>query len=246
MHLDRCGFDDAIRMLAREWSREPKARSVRSVATAAAAYAPGDPNAHRRLALAIWDEAQLIAGTLGETYLQGRGLVLPERVSQAVRFHPSCRFGGADRHPALVALWRRIAGDEPVAIHRRPLSPDGDKLSTWQALGPIGGAAIKLDGDEAVGQGLTIGEGLETVLAGMALGFRPAWGAGTAGGIRCFPVLSGIECLTILVDHDAPDRNGRRAGPDAAAECSTRWTAAGREVRRIMPRRCGADMADLS
>jgi len=59
------------------------------------------------------------------------------------------------------------------------------------------------------------------------------------------PVLNGIEALTILVDNDEADRNGRRVGPDAAAECSARWTAAGREVRRIVPRRTGQDMADL-
>jgi hypothetical protein len=98
--------------------------------------------------------------------------------------------------------------------------------------------------DEDVTYGLTIGEGLETTLAGMAEGFKPAWVVGL-GGIMKFPVLAGVDCLTILVDNDNPDRNGRRAGPEAAAECSERWTAAGREVRRIMPRALGTDMADL-
>ena len=76
------------------------------------------------------------------------------------------------------------------------------------------------------------------------LGFRPCWSLGSAGAIRNFPVL-GIESLTILVDNDEPDRNGRRVGQDTALECSQRWTAAGREVRRVVPRRQGADMADL-
>ncbi|WP_426442048.1 hypothetical protein [Bradyrhizobium genosp. P] len=58
-------------------------------------------------------------------------------------------------------------------------------------------------------------------------------------------MLSGITALTILVDHDEADRNGRQAGQEAAAECSKRWVEAGREVRRVMPRRLGADMADL-
>jgi hypothetical protein len=43
---------------------------------------------------------------------------------------------------------------------------------------------------------------------------------------------------TILVDHD-------EAGMRAAAECSARWTAAGRTVHRIVPRTEGQDMADL-
>jgi len=74
----------------------------------------------------------------------------------------------------------------------------------------------------------------------MTMGFAPAWCVGSAGAIRVFPVLPGIECLTILVDND---KNGK--GPDAAAECSARWTAAGREVARIIPRVQGRDMADL-
>src|SRR5262249_45381553 len=93
--------------------------------------------------------------------------------------------------------------------------------------------------------GLHIGEGIETTLAAMALGFRSAWALGSAGAIRAFPVLSGIDALTIIVDHDNPDRNGRQAGHEAARECAERWMTAGREVRSVIPRRLGADMADL-
>jgi len=60
-----------------------------------------------------------------------------------------------------------------------------------------------------------------------------------------FPLVAGVDAFTILVDNDEPDRNGRRAGPAAAAECSQRWTDAGREVFRIVPKKPGADMADL-
>jgi putative DNA primase/helicase len=55
---------------------------------------------------------------------------------------------------------------------------------------------------------------------------------------RSLAVLSGIESITVLVDHDA-------AGETAALECSARWTAAGAEVFRIVPRRPGADVNDL-
>jgi hypothetical protein len=112
-------------------------------------------------------------------------------------------------------------------------------------LGPIAGAAIKLSGHDEVECSLHVGEGVETVLAAMALGFKPAWALGSAGAIRAFPVLGGIDCLTIFVDHDNPDRNGRQAGHEAAWECSERWMAVRREVRCVVPRRLGADMADL-
>jgi hypothetical protein len=108
------------------------------------------------------------------------------------------------------------------------------------ALGPIGGAAIKLTSDVDLAYGLTIGEGIETTLAGTMLGFSPAWALGNAGAIERFPVLAGIDALTILVDRDA---NG--AGPEAARACSERWTTSGREVLRIVPRQIDDDINNI-
>ena len=167
---------------------------------------------------------------------------------RVLRFHPRCQFAN-ERHPALLAVWRNMHTNKPTAVHRRALTAGGEKHPEygrkWLAPGPTAGAAIKLTADEDVASGLIVGEGIKTTLAGMALGFRPAWALGSAGAIRKFPVLAGIECLTILVDRDQPDRKGRQAGPDAAAECSTNWTAAGREVLRVVPDAADADMADV-
>jgi hypothetical protein len=91
-----------------------------------------------------------------------------------------------------------------------------------------------------VTQGLAIGEGVETVLSGMQLGFCPAWALGDAEAVENFPVISGIEALNILVDNDASGR-----GQSAALECSARWTEAGREVFRVIPDRCGDDMNEV-
>ena len=52
-----------------------------------------------------------------------------------------------------------------------------------------------------------------------------AWALGSTSKLIDFPVLGGIETLTILVDNDADG-----AGQNAAAECSERWLEAGREV----------------
>ena len=79
--------------------------------------------------------------------------------------------------------------------------------------------------------GLLVGEGLETTLTA-ARGFGPAvWACLSAGNLASLPVLDGVECLTVVADHDLPDARGRRAGQDAAARCAERWAAAGREVR---------------
>ena len=85
-----------------------------------------------------------------------------------------------------------------------------------------------------------IAEGIETALAGMALNFRPAWALGDAGAITKFPLLSGIGCLTILVDNDASG-----TGQASALECSRRWTSVGREVFRVVPTALGTDIADV-
>jgi putative DNA primase/helicase len=69
-------------------------------------------------------------------------------------------------------------------------------------------------------------------------GFAPAWALG--GGLRNFPVLAGIDALSIFVDNDA---NG--VGQKAAATCSDRWVAAEREVFHILPDAVGADMNDV-
>jgi putative DNA primase/helicase len=86
--------------------------------------------------------------------------------------------------------------------------------------------------------GLGIAEGIETALS-LAHAYAPGWATLDAGNLAAFPVLSGIECLTIAVDNDP-------AGIRAADECAERWHAAGREVRLVMAPQAGADLNDLA
>jgi putative DNA primase/helicase len=197
-----------------------------------------EPN---KSALALWHGARSPRGTLAEKYLALRGLALPD--GDALRFHPHCVFGrdqsGRWRYfPCLVGLYRDTVTDEPRAIHRTALLPDGRKFNR-AALGPKAGCAIKLTPDEDVADGLVIGEGIETTLAGMMQTFRPAWALGDADEVAKLPVLAGIESLTILVDNDVSGK-----GQASAAECSMRWRAAGREVFRVLPDSLGEDMAN--
>jgi hypothetical protein len=192
-----------------------------------------------RLALEIWNAGRDVGGTVAARYLARRKLVLPEGVSgRAIRFHPACPLG-SNRHPTMIGLFRAIVNNEPRAIHRTALTLDGDKLGR-KMLGPKSGTAIKLTADEDVTTSIAIGEGIETTLGGMLLGFVPAWALGDAYGITSFPVLSGVETLTIFVDHDVSGTGQRRA-----IECSRRWTTAGRQVFRVVPIKEGADLADI-
>jgi hypothetical protein len=199
--------------------------------------------AMQRMAIGIWETSGDLGGTLGAQYLTGRKLVLPEGVSgRVLRFHSRCPWkNDADEviHvPALIGLFRDIHTDEPKAISRRALTADGRKIGKPRSLGPVAGCAIKLTANEDVEQGLHIGEGVETMLAAMMLGFAPAWALGP--GIRNFPLLAGVDTLSILVDNDA-----NKAGQEAASACFDRWTAAGREVWCVVPDNVGADMNDV-
>ena len=80
---------------------------------------------------------------------------------------------------------------------------------------------VRVSPDEDVTHGLGIAEGVEDALAILASGWEPVWAATSAGMIERFPVLPGIECLTIFADNDG-------AGVTAAQACAERW--ADREV----------------
>jgi hypothetical protein len=76
--------------------------------------------------------------------------------------------------------------------------------------------------------GLVVCEGVETGIAIYQSGLRPVWACGGAGSLTNFPVLGGIEALTIAADADEP---GRRA----AEICAARWREAEREVVVVAP-----------
>jgi phage/plasmid primase-like uncharacterized protein len=242
-HIDQCDFPTAVRTLGGDETRPiaPVAKQVQPSAKPTVQEKETDQQKTKR-ALALWEEASPIEGTLAEDYLRRRGLELPGD-DEALRYYSPCPFG-PDRYPCLIALFRDVVSDEPKAIHRIAITTSGFLIGK-RMLGPVKGCAVKIDPDENVAQGLTIGEGIETVLAARMRGFRPAWALGSSGAIKQFPVLPGIGCLSILVDNDLPDSKGRQAGQAAALECSQRWTAAGMTVRRVVPRRPGADMADV-
>jgi hypothetical protein len=190
------------------------------------------------VALKLWNEAGDPRNSVVETYLASRPMQLPdELVGDLVRFHPLLWFEGRYLG-AMITLLRDIRTDEPCGVHRTFLDSDGRKLGR-KMLGRAKGAAIKLDPDPHVTQGLFIGEGFETCLAAYLFKFRPVWCVGSAGGIGNFPVLSGIDALTILAEND---RNG--VNEKAKNLCAQRWRDNGRQVFEVEPL-IGKDLADV-
>jgi hypothetical protein len=138
----------------------------------------------------------------------------------------------------MVALFRDIRTNEPCGIHRTFLDSSGRKLDR-KMLGRAGGAAIKLDADEHVALGLCAGEGVETCMSARAAGFRPVWALGSANAIASFPVLSGIEAISILGELDDGGAND-----SAANTCAARWIEAGRDAFIVRPL-TGGDLNDI-
>jgi hypothetical protein len=190
------------------------------------------------LALRLWNEGRDPRGTVVADYLASRGLTLPDNTAgEVIRFHPALKFNGASV-AGMVALFRDIRTNAPCGIHRTFLDGAAARLDR-KMLGRARDASIKVDADESVALGLHIGEGVETCLAALLAGFRPVWALGSATAIAAFPVLSGIEAITVLGEVGDGGANHR-----AAQACATRWINAGRGAFMVAPR-IGGDMNDV-
>ena len=191
-------------------------------------------------AVEIWNQGVDPRGTLAERYLkQARMLELPVAlVGNVLRFHPQCPWrdensGATVGVPALIAAFRSVDNDEITAIHRIALTPEGKKRDR-RMLGIVYRAAVKLD---ASGESLAIAEGVETAMAARELGVVPCWALGSVGAISRFPILDGVKALTIVGE-------AGEASADKAKLCASRWRAAGRRVRILMPDAPHSDLND--
>jgi hypothetical protein len=191
----------------------------------------------------LWREALPARGTLAEKYLAARGLALPD--DAPLRFHPrawrnkDCGPPG----PAMLALMTDPETGAAVGVHCTYIAPGGAGKAPGDRpkvmLGKAG--VIKLAPIE--GATLGLGEGIETCLAvAQRAGWAPIWAATSAGGIARFPILAGVEAITIYADADLP-------GMTAAQHAAQRWQEAGRVARICAPpagdwhdalRECGA------
>lgn len=183
---------------------------------------------------AIWRRTVPLRGTLGQKYLEHRGCVLPPADSDLRFLEPT------DRHPpTLCARITDAATGRPISLHMTALAPDGSARGERRYLSGHRKArgCVRLWPDDAVTRGLAIGEGIETCLAA-AHAYTPVWSCLDAGNLAAFPLLAGIEALSVYADNDD-------AGRHAARAVGERWADAGREVTVITPIADGADIADL-
>jgi hypothetical protein len=191
-----------------------------------------------------WRETVGLRGTLGETYLRARGCAIPP-VDSECRFHRNLLHWPSGEHfPALVArVSSATDAAKSLTLHVTFLSPDGGGKAPverskllWPHL-PAKSGVIRLWPDDAVTYGLGVAEGIESALS-LAHALQPVWSLIDAGHLAAFPVLEGIEALTIAADHDP-------AGIAAASSCAERWRADGKRVRIVIADEQGKDMNDV-
>jgi hypothetical protein len=196
----------------------------------------------RRIARAqeLWNEAGDPRGTAAEQYLNARALNLSEDLAGAVlRFHHRTPWrnensGRTDFIPCLIACFRSIDDDQIVAVHRiRVDQPQRWPKTQRRMFGPTYRAAVKL---APAGDELLIAEGVESAMAAMTLGFGVAWALGSAGAIARFPVIDGVQRLSI---HAEPGQ----ASATAVEMCRARWRQASRKTA-VVRSTIGSDLND--
>lgn len=217
---------DHVRQLLRLPARDFRKRIPADLPPRRPQRATDDQVERIKAGRAIFNGASSIRGTPAWAYLVGRGVHLDENMDRVLRFSSILKLDGKPAS-GMVALMRDVITNEPCGIHRTFLDRDGRKLDR-KMLGRAKGAAIKLDEHEDVISGLFIGEGIESVLSARQLGCRPTWAVGSAGAIADFPLLAGIEAITILTENDA-------ASARAAETCRGRYEDAGCETFMFEP-----------
>jgi putative DNA primase/helicase len=193
-------------------------------------------------AMCIWDRGVALGDTSGMNYLAARGYRHLSHLADgsALRFHPRCPFGRY-QFPAMIALMRDAVSGKAVGIHRTALNDAGtakgevpDGRGAKRMMGRARGAVIML---QPLGSHLGIAEGIESALSAQEIHGVPVWATMSAGGLTRFPVISGLQFLTIFADHD-------EAGRKAAASCAKRYRSAGVDGEVRCPTVPGSDWND--
>lgn len=217
-----CEFPEIIRAV--------RAFGALNGATLPTDHAPRDVASrdYAPLARKIWAEARNLTGSLGERYLQGRGLAPPW---QDLRFHPRTPVGSGPLvafRPALIAAVRDNSG--LVAVHRIVLDPATagkarDLENPKLTLGKPRSGAVRLF---KAGRTLGIAEGIETAKSAAAMLGVPVW---AALGSERFPAIDipfDVSRLLLL-----PDRGP--AGERGASLARQAHVRTGRTIETLLP-----------
>lgn len=211
---------------------EPRPRSATGTTADARCGDAGRVERDRRFVANVMARSEPLEGTPGAAYLAWRGCRTPQN-PDAVRYVPVVRHPSGLTVPALAAMLTDAISGETAGVHLIALTPDGTGKSTltprkW-TRGHMRKAIFRLWRDETVTNGLGIAEGIKTALCVARCGWEPVWACLSAGNLAGFPVLGGIEALTVFAD-------AGKTGQRAAYVVAQRWAEDGREARIITPK----------
>jgi hypothetical protein len=235
-HVRGCDFTEARRIAA----------ELTGTAASSSQYAPrsrlirADETARVDLGTTkyggmIWSQSVDPRNTIVETYLRrDRHLEITDDIARAViRYHPPFYCCGRTA-AAMVALFRDLKTNEPCGVSVTLLDKNACKLDR-RFFGHVGSGAIKFAGATDT---LGIGEGIESTLSGMVMGFAPAWCVGSASAIARFPMIAGITTLHIFGERGDGGANAR-----AIKQLKRRWKHSGADIYVINPT-IGNDLND--
>jgi Toprim domain len=208
-------------------------------------------------ALDAWRRAMPAAGSLVETYLQGRGITCPPPAS--IRFLPRQRnWNDGKPYPAMIALVQRVPGaDDYAALERCPSLIDAGTHFTFLQVSALDGNVRKAATDaskltlgqlrhggvwltpvEEISKRLVVAEGIETALSVMQITKLPTVAALSAAGMRSLRWPPQVRRLWIAADND-------QAGLKAAEVLLGRALCAGLQAHIRIPAGGKNDFNDL-
>jgi uncharacterized protein (DUF927 family) len=192
----------------------PETPTQRQARTTTAAGKPKNKTAE---ALQIWNDAEPTSGTMADTYLGSRQLLLeiPDTLRLARNVY---RPKSHDMRPHLIGRVEHETNG-PVGIHLIALNPldatarVSGKDRKW-SKGPVGGGAVRLF---PAGPILAIAEGVEDALTYTQERTVPAWAVISATGMKNFvpPPLTVTQTVILIEDQD-DNQTGQRAVADTA------------------------------
>jgi putative DNA primase/helicase len=233
-HVKGCDFNEAKRI----------AREITGTSATASKYSPRsrliypddnkpDPGT-TKYAGQLWDEGLDPRGTIVETYLRSRKLEIADDIAiSVVRYHRPFYCAGRTA-AAMIALFRDIKTDEPCGVSITLLDKNVGKIDR-RFYGHVGKGAIKFCDATNI---LNIGEGIESTLSGLAMGYAPVWCVGSAGSIARFPVVAGVTSLYIF-----GEKGDGGANTKAMKKATAGWRHSGADIFVVEPK-VGNDLND--
>jgi hypothetical protein len=194
-----------------------------------------------RLGASLFSEAMAGPRTLGEVYLNGRGIRLVSWPA-ALRFHPAADHPKLkQKFPALIA---QVIGAAQASFQFTYLAPDGngkakiDKEDQRRTLGSNKGGFVLLTDNIQPGATLLVGEGVESVASAMHASGLPGAAVLGIGGLANVEFSSDVVEIVLLAEND----DASRKAIDKAAPL---LTEKGIKVRVAQPPQGFGDFNDL-